>query len=103
MDFTELAKEYGLGFAIGALLTPWLYSVDKRSRRNQGEIESVHDRCHIPQGAMEEMQEQIKDLQEEDHDINSRLSVLESTVNRIDENVSQVLMHLTKKGIDGGN
>ena len=100
-DIIELAKDYGIGAALAAIIFPWLYSVDRRSRKTKHDIESVHLKCHIPMGAVEEMKQEIVELEKVDHDLETRFAVMESELKEIKSDVKAVLMHLTLKGIDG--
>ena len=100
-EILELAKDYGLGAALAAVMFPWLYSVDRRSRKNRHDVKHVHLTCHIPQGAVKELKEEVDELKRVDTGLEKELAVMKSELSEIKTDVKQVLMHLTLKGIDG--
>ena len=99
-DIIEIAKDYGISVALSIVLFPWIYSVDKRSRKNTEKVKNVHLECHIPRGAVSELKTEVDDLKAVDHDLETRFAVVEESLKEIKGDVKQVLMHLTLKGID---
>jgi hypothetical protein len=85
---------------LATVLFPWVYTIDKRSKKTAKSVKNVHNYCHIPQGVVEEMKVEIDDLQKVDHDLETRFAVVEESLKEIKGDVKQVLMHLTLKGID---
>lgn len=103
VEFVDIAKEYGIGVALSLILFPWVYSIDRRSRKTEGDIKNVHGECHIPIGALKEIQVDVSTLKKDNHTLDNRFVAVETSLSRferIETKLDEVLMHLTKKGMD---
>lgn len=100
VEFMDLAKEYGLWAAVSVMLFPWVYTVDKRSRKTKNDLDNVHVSCHIPVGAINELKTEVDELKDGEHSLETRFAVMESSLAEIKADVKSVLNHLVIKGID---
>lgn len=103
IDLMDLAKEHGLWAAVSITLFPWVWSLDKQLRKTKGELDNVHGECHIPIGALHEIKDDVSELKRDNHTLDNRFVAIETSFarfERIETKLDEVLMHLTKKGID---
>ena len=110
-EIVELAKDYGIGIAISVVLFPWVYTVDKRSRKNKENLKHVHLECHIPQGAVKDLKEEVdviksdvSDLKKEDHAMSTAIAEVKVELKDIKAGISEIkdiMQHFTIKGMEG--
>lgn len=103
MDFVALLKEYGPWTTISFALTFWVWGVDKRSRRNEQSLDTVHSGCQFPQGTIEEMKTEIDELKDTDSTMQNDITEIKTEMREIKDGIAeikQILQHFTIKGME---
>lgn len=77
---------------------------DKQDRIKDLEFQmnNVHEGCHIPVGAMNEVKADIKDLQEKDVKIDIKLTEMNNTLTQTNMMTTAMYNHFFEKGIKSG-
>jgi hypothetical protein len=91
LSFMEIVREYGLGTALGVILIPWVYTVDKRSREKN---------CPVPVGFIEDVKTRLDRVEASEHEHEAMQRVLDSKLDEMSKDLKSVLHYLQQKGLD---
>jgi cell division protein ZapA (FtsZ GTPase activity inhibitor) len=118
--FIWLLETYGIAAVMLLILSVWMFQLRKyvkQLKKNvhdridekaeeiddlQVTVSRFHDNCHIPRGMMNEVKQEIKELKEKDHQIETDLVGIRVTVNSSNVMITQLHDHFLQKGLDAG-
>lgn len=120
-DFLLIVKEFGVTIALFVavfiilyFIIKWLNKLDTKIKRHshimeeiKGDVETMHDRCHVPIGAVKDLEKKVSDLEKQDirldgdiKKIDEHLKMLDTSMSEIKADVKSVLNILIEKGIN---
>lgn len=108
LDFEWLVKEYGIASAIGVVLSGFVgrmyYMSGKKYTEYDKEIESinerldsVHDQCHIPEGTITRLCEDVEQLKKENSVFQVELKNFKDAIDKMDNKLDKLIsFHMEK-------
>jgi len=116
-DFLMIIKEFGpavglfiLFGAISVKLTMWINKLDTKIKRHshimeeiKEDIENMHSRCHVPVGAVKDLEKKVSDLEKQDLRLDGDIKKIEehmksqdNSITEIKTDVKEILKHMLK-------
>lgn len=114
LDLLKEALQYGPSiivlFLVVIFIRPiykWMKSIEKRldekaKRLHDLEVSmnTVHDTCHIPEGAIVKIKENIRSLQVNEHAVGLELKGMSIKLSNVEAMTAEIYSHFFKEGIN---
>lgn len=103
-DFLMIVREFGpsvglliLFGALGIKLVIWINKLDTKIKRHshimeeiKSDVENIHNRCHVPIGAVKDLEKKVSDLEKQDLRLDGDIKKIDEHMRSQDNSITEI-------------